>query len=82
MSYHGNMTIHDDIICNSYEDAKEKIDSLDKGFYDDHAVKYYESKPLKETTKIKFIVNSCLLFFREDFILSFFYLFLHIDKRE
>lgn len=48
-SYHENMTIHDDIVCNSYEEAEAMIDSLDKGFYDDHAVRYkVETEPTKQ----------------------------------
>jgi ssDNA-binding Zn-finger/Zn-ribbon topoisomerase 1 len=47
--YHGNMTIHDNIVCDSYEDAVAKIDELDDGFYDDHAVKYKDKDSLKPT---------------------------------
>lgn len=39
-SYHGTLTIHNDILCDSYDDAVEKINSLDRGFYDDHAVRF------------------------------------------
>lgn len=48
-SYHGNMKIHDDIICDSYEDAIEKIQQLDNGWYDDHAVRYRDTDSLKPT---------------------------------
>ena len=51
-SYHGMMTIHDDIICESYEDAIAKIDSLDSGFYDDHAVRYKDKDALKPTKQM------------------------------
>lgn len=48
-SYHGNMTIHDDIICDSREEAETLIESLDRGFYDDHAVRYkIEAEPSKQ----------------------------------
>lgn len=45
-SYHGRMTIHDDIICDSYDDAVKKIEALDNGWYDDHAVKYKAKESL------------------------------------
>lgn len=45
--YHGRMTIHDDIICESYTDALEKIQRLDNGWYDDHAVRYKDKDSLK-----------------------------------
>lgn len=51
--YHGTMTIHDDIICESYEDAIAKIDSLDRGFYDDHAVRYKDKSALKPTKQME-----------------------------
>lgn len=47
--YHGKMTIHDNIICKSYEDAVEKIQQLDNGWYDDHAVQYRDIDSLKPT---------------------------------
>ena len=46
-SYHGNMHIHDDIICESYDDAMKKIDELDRGWYDDHAVRFKDKSSLK-----------------------------------
>ena len=36
--YHGNMTIHDNVVCESYMQAYEKINQWDTGFYSDHAV--------------------------------------------
>lgn len=45
-SYHGRMTIHDNIICESYNEAVKKIESLDRGFYDDHAVRYKDKSKL------------------------------------
>lgn len=55
-SYHGNMTIHDDIICDTLESAKAKINQLERGSYDDHAVRYYDTShlvPSKKLEKIK-----------------------------
>lgn len=45
-SYHGRMTIHDDIICECYNDAVSKIESLDRGFYDDHAIRFKDKDSL------------------------------------
>jgi len=45
-SYHGNLKIHDNIICESYNEAVKKIDSLDKGWYDDHAVQFKDKSKL------------------------------------
>ena len=40
-SYFGpQMHIHDDVICDSWDDAVKWIDDHDNGFYDDHAVRY------------------------------------------
>lgn len=52
-SYHGDMTIHDDIICESYEEALEMIAKFDSGFYDDHAVQYKDKSVLKPTKQME-----------------------------
>lgn len=44
--YHGNMTIHNDIICKNREEAEKKIEQLDRGWYDDHAVRYKDGRKL------------------------------------
>lgn len=59
-SYHGNMHIHDNIICESYEDAKEKIDALDKGWYDDHAVQFKDKSKLKPTKQMESMIAKVL----------------------
>lgn len=48
-SYHGNMTIHDKPICESYEEAEEKIAEWDTGWYSDHAVQFKDKSKLKPT---------------------------------
>ena len=45
-SYHGNLKIHDNIICESYDEAIKKIESLDRGWYDDHAVQFKDKNAL------------------------------------
>lgn len=47
-SYHGRLTIHDNKICDSYEEAEEFIDRMDNGFYDDHAVRFKSYKHIKK----------------------------------
>ena len=51
--YHGRMTIHDNgTIYNSYEEAEEAINRFDRGFYDDHAVAFYDTTHLKQSSKV------------------------------
>lgn len=38
--YHGNMHFHRDIVCKTREEAEKKLEELDRGWYDDHAVFY------------------------------------------
>ena len=52
-SYHGNMTIHDKPICESYEEAKERIDEWDTGWYSDHAVQYKDKSKLNPTKQME-----------------------------
>lgn len=42
--YHGNLKFHRDIVCKTRDEAMEKLNSLDKGWYDDHAVFYKEGR--------------------------------------
>ena len=42
--YHGNLKFHRDIICQTREEAIEKIKGLDKGWYDDHAIFYKDGR--------------------------------------
>lgn len=39
-SYHGNMHFHRDIVCKTRDEAEKKLEELDRGWYDDHAVFY------------------------------------------
>ena len=52
--YHGNIKFHRDIICKSEEEAKEIIDKLDKGWYDDHAVFYKQGRKKYWLVKYEF----------------------------
>lgn len=51
-SYHGNMTIHNQI-CDSYEDAMKFIERHDTGWYSDHAVQYKDKSALKPTKQME-----------------------------
>ena len=42
--YHGNLKFHRDIVCKNYEEARKKLDELDTGWYDDHAVMYMDGR--------------------------------------
>lgn len=42
--YHGGLKFHPDIICKNEEEARQKIASLDKGWYDDHAVYFKDGR--------------------------------------
>jgi hypothetical protein len=42
--YHGNLKFHRDIVCKNREEAEEKLKSLDKGWYDDHAVMFKDGR--------------------------------------
>lgn len=48
-SYHGNMTIHKNIVCENWEEAVKYIKSKDNGWYSDHAVQYKDNSGLKKT---------------------------------
>lgn len=40
LSHDNGFTLHKDILCDTCDEAIEKIDSLDRGWYDDHGVLY------------------------------------------
>lgn len=42
--YHGNLKFHRDIVCKNEQEAREKIEQLDKGWYDDHAVFFKDGR--------------------------------------
>lgn len=51
--YHGNLHFHRDIVCANEEEAKEMIDKLDKGWYDDHAVFFRDGRKKYWLVKIE-----------------------------
>ena len=42
--YHGNLTFHKDIVCRNAEEAYQKLEELDRGWYDDHAVFFKDGR--------------------------------------
>ena len=44
--YHGNMTVHKDVICKNREEAEKFIEKHDTGWYSDHAVRYKDGRKL------------------------------------
>ena len=52
--YHGNMTIHKNIICEDRDEAEQKIKTLDNGWYSDHAVRYKEGRRLMWLVKYEY----------------------------
>lgn len=51
--YYGPMHWHDEVSpLKNREEAEKWIRAHDKGFYDDHAVRYYDYSRLKDTKKI------------------------------
>ena len=59
-SYHNNLTIHHDIICDNYSEAVSKISELRFGSPSgegDHAVRYYSTKQLETSSELQEINN-------------------------
>lgn len=52
--YHGNLHFHRDIICANEEEAMEKIKTLDKGWYDDHAVFFKDGRKKYWLVKVEY----------------------------
>ena len=52
--YHGNMHIHKDIICKDEAEAFKKISELDRGWYDDHAVRFKDGRKLMWLVKYEY----------------------------
>ena len=45
--------LHPEIVCPSREDAEERIKQLDRGWYDDHGVKFTIANPTKAMENLK-----------------------------
>lgn len=42
--YHGHLTFHRNIICKNDAEARETLDKLERGSYDDHAVFFKDGR--------------------------------------
>ena len=42
--YHGGMVFHKEPVYKNRDEAKKAIEKLDKGWYDDHAVRYRDGR--------------------------------------
>ena len=44
--YHGDLTFHKEPVYKNREEAMAAIEKLDKGWYDDHAVRYRDGRKI------------------------------------
>lgn len=51
--YHGNMTFHKEPVYKNREQAMAAIKQLDRGWYDDHAVRYREGRRINWLVKVE-----------------------------
>lgn len=52
-----HMTIHDNIIVETYDQAVDKLDQLTRSSYDDHAIRFHDTSNLKRTAAMKRIYD-------------------------
>ena len=52
--YHGNMTFHKEPVYKNRDEAMEAINKLDKGWYDDHAVRYRDGRKIYWLVKVEY----------------------------
>lgn len=51
--YHGNMHFHKEPVYKNREEAEKAIEKLDKGWYDDHAVRYRDGRKIFWLVKVE-----------------------------
>ena len=51
--YHGNMTFHKEPVYKTREEALNAISKFDKGWYDDHAVRYRSGRKIYYLVKVE-----------------------------
>ena len=51
--YHGDLKFHKEPVYKNRDEAMEAISKLDKGWYDDHAVRYREGRKIYWLVKIE-----------------------------
>ena len=52
--YHGNLKFHRDPVYKNREEAVKAIEKLDRGWYDDHAVRYRNGRKIFWLVKIEY----------------------------
>ena len=52
--YHGNLKFHKEPVYKNREEAEKAIEKLDKGRYDDHAVRFREDRKIFWLVKIEY----------------------------
>ena len=52
--YHGGMKFHSEPVYRNREEAMEAIQKLDKGWYDDHAVRYRDGRRINWLVKVEY----------------------------
>lgn len=52
--YHGNLTFHREPVYKNYDEAMAAIEKLDKGWYDDHAVRYRNGRKIFWLVKVEY----------------------------
>ena len=51
--YHGGMVFHKEPVYKNRDEAKKAIEKLDKGQYDDHAVRYRDGRKIYWLVKVE-----------------------------
>jgi hypothetical protein len=51
--YHGNLKFHAEPVYKTRDEAQKAIEKLDKGWYDDHAVRYRNGRKIYWLVKVE-----------------------------
>ena len=52
--YHGNLKFHEEPVYKNRDEAMKAIEQLDKGWYDDHAVRYRNGRKIYWLVKYEY----------------------------
>ena len=52
--YHGNLKFHKEPVYKNREEAEQAISKMDKGWYDDHAVRYKDGRKIYWLVKVEY----------------------------
>ena len=53
MGYHGDLTFHREPVYKNRDEALKAIEKLDKGWYNDHAVRYRDGRKIYWLVKVE-----------------------------